>query len=110
MFLHILPNAGLSGQPVIYLGGKEYVKINGTFIEYEVGKWGGTSSFFPDNWSIIRIKEEVAHAIANNIGKVNPGNPSSNWLRGFSKDGKIEIHFVFDPIDINKGSYFPIKK
>ena len=99
-----------SGQPVIYLGGKEYVKINGTFIEYEVGKWGGTSSFFPDNWSIIRIKEEVAHAIANNIGKVNPGNPSSNWLRGFSKDGKIEIHFVFDPIDINKGSYFPIKK
>jgi hypothetical protein len=99
-----------SGQPVIYLNGKEYVKINGGFVEYEARKWGGTSSFFPSNWSPSKIKQEVAHAVANNWGKVDPNNPSSNWLYGFSSDGKIQIQFVFDAVNLTQGSYFPIKK
>ena len=56
------------GQPVIYLNNKEYVKINGQFVEYQAGKLGGTSSFFPENWSNAKIKVEVEFAIANNHG------------------------------------------
>jgi Bacterial EndoU nuclease len=97
------------GQPVIYLNNKEYVKINGAFVEYEAGKLGGTSSFFPENWSDIKIKEEVEFAIANNHGKVNPTNPTDNLHFGFSKDGTIEIQFYYNA-DGSIGSYFPKKR
>jgi Bacterial EndoU nuclease len=97
------------GQPVIYLNNKEYVKINGQFVEYEAGKLGGTSSFFPENWSDIKIKEEVEFAIANNHGKVNPTNPTDNLHFGFSKDGTIEIQFYYNA-DGSIGSYFPKKR
>ena len=93
------------GQPVIYLNNKEYVKINGQFVEYEAGKLGGTSSFFPDNWTNVKIKEEVEFAIANNHGVV-PGKPTE--LFGFSKDGTVEIHFYYNS-DGSIGSYFPKK-
>ena len=94
------------GQPVIYLNNKEYVKINGQFVEYEVGKLGGTSSFFPENWSNVKIKEEVEFAIANNHGMAQDG---SNSLYGFSKDGTVEIRFYLNN-DGSIGSYFPKKR
>jgi hypothetical protein len=94
------------GQPVIYLNNKEYVKINGQFAEYEAGKLGGTSSFFPENWSDIKIKEEVDFAIANNHGMAQDG---SNSLYGFSKDGTVEIRFYLNN-DGSIGSYFPKKR
>lgn len=93
------------GQPVIYLNNKEYVKINGQFVEYEAGKLGGTSSFFPENWSNAKIKEEVEYAIANNYGMAQDG---SNTLYGFSKDGTVEIRFYYNA-DGSIGSYFPKK-
>lgn len=93
------------GQPVISLNGREYVKTNGTLVEYEAGKMGGTSSFFPEGWSNAKIKEEVEFAITNNHGAV-PGKPTE--LFGFSKDGTVEIHFYHNT-DGTIGSYFPKK-
>jgi len=93
------------GQPVIYLNNKEYVKINGIFVEYQPGKLGGTSSFFPESWSNIKIKEEVEFAIANNHGIV-PGKTTE--LFGFSRDGTVEIRFYYNA-DGTIGSYFPKK-
>jgi hypothetical protein len=97
------------GQPVIYLNNKEYVKINGQFVEYEVGKLGGTSSFFPENWTNVKIKEEVEFAIANNHGKVNPDDLNDNLHFGYSKDGSVEIQFYYNS-DGSIGSYFPKKR
>ena len=95
------------GQPVIYLNNKEYVKINGQLVEYEAGKLGGTSSFFPENWSNVKIKEEVEYAVANNHGAVSADKPTE--LFGFSKDGSVEIHFYYNT-DGTLGSYFPKKR
>jgi Purple acid Phosphatase, N-terminal domain/Bacterial EndoU nuclease len=94
-----------TGQPVIYLSGKEYVKINGTFVEYEVGKWGGTSTFFPKDWADARIIEEVKYAVENNHGLVQGSN---SLYYGFSKDGVIEIRFAFN--SDGSGTYYAIKK
>lgn len=80
-----------AGQPVIYLNGKEYVKINGVFVEYEAGKLGGTSSFFPEHMTNAEIKAEVEYAIANNHGLAPDG---SNQYFGYSRDGLIEIRFL----------------
>lgn len=91
---------------MIYSGGNEYVKINGVPVEYEPGKLGGTASFFPDSWSNPKIKLEVEHAIKHNHGKVNPGNPNDNTYRGYSTDGRVEIHFFLNQ-DGSIGSYFP---
>jgi hypothetical protein len=106
------PSAGVGGvydgQPVIKLNGKEYVKTNGTFVEYETGKWGGTSTFFPKEWSDSRILEEVKHAVENNHGLVPGQAPSGNLMFGFSKDGLIEIRFAFN--SNGKGTYYAIKK
>jgi len=93
------------GQPIIKLDGKEYVKTNGTFVEYEPGKWGGTSTFFPKEWSDARIIEEVEYAVENNHGLVEE---SSSLYYGFSKDGIIEIRFAFN--SNGKGTYYAIKK
>ena len=93
------------GQPVIYLNGNEYVKINGRFVEYESGKLGGTSSFFPESWSNARIKEEVEYAIAHNHGLAADG---SNQYFGYTKSGYIEIRFYINA-DGSIGSYFPKK-
>lgn len=96
------------GQPIIYLNGKEYVKTNGFFVEYESGKWGGTSTMFPETWDDPRIIEEVTHAVENNHGLV-PGQPNGGSLMfGFSKDGVIEIRFAFN--SNGKGTYYAIKK
>jgi hypothetical protein len=95
------------GQPVIYLNNKEYVKINGQFVEYEAGKLGGTSSFFPENMTNAQIKIEVEHAIANNHGAISVDNPTE--LFRFSRDGSVEIHFYYNA-DGSIGSYFPKKK
>ncbi|MCT4636870.1 MAG: EndoU domain-containing protein [Bacteroidales bacterium] len=97
------------GQPVIYINNKEYVKINGRFVEYESGKLGGTSSFFPENWSNARIKQEVEHAIVNNHGKVNVNNPNDQLHYGYSIDGKVEIQFYYDNNRDYIGSFFPKK-
>ncbi|MFD0962907.1 EndoU domain-containing protein [Pseudofulvibacter geojedonensis] len=103
------PNAGgaYEGQPVITIGGKDYVKVNGVKVEFSPNKFGGTSSFFPDSWDIPKVLEEVEHAIKNNHGKVNPTNPGSNVHYGYSSNGKVKIHFYYN---INNGSiisYFP---
>ncbi len=106
------PSVGLGGvydgQPVIKLNGKEYVKTNGAFVEYEAGKWGGTSTFFPKEWPDARILEEVKHAVANNHGLVPGQAPGGNLMFGFSKDGVIEIRFAFNAN--GKGTYYAIKK
>jgi hypothetical protein len=96
------------GQPIIKLNGKEYVKTNGTFVEYEAGKWGGTSTFFPEPWPDSRILEEVKYAVTNNHGLVPNQASGGNLMYGFSKDGAIEIRFVFNPN--GKGTYYAIKK
>jgi len=83
------------GQPVINLNNKEYVKINGRFVEYQPGKLGGTSSFFPENWTNAKIKQEVEFALTNNHGKVNVNNPNDNLHFGFSSDGNVEIQFKY---------------
>lgn len=70
---------------------KEYVKINGRFVEYKPGKLGGTSSFFSENWSNAKIKQEVEFALTNNHGKVDPDDAMSNLHYGYSSDGKVEI-------------------
>ncbi|MBO0590847.1 EndoU domain-containing protein [Cellulophaga sp. E16_2] len=95
------------GQPVILKDGKEYVKTNGNFVEYQTGKYGGTSTFFPENWNNKRILDEVEHAVANNHGRIL-SKPTGNEYFGFSKDGKIEIHFYLNS-DGTINSYFPIK-
>jgi len=93
------------GQPVIKLNGKEYVKINGRFVEYETGKWGGTSTFFPEAWTDSRILEEVKYAVENNHGLVS-GQTSLYY--GFSKNGVIEIRFALNAD--GTGTYYAIKK
>ncbi|WP_344931064.1 EndoU domain-containing protein, partial [Aquimarina addita] len=98
------------GQPVISINNKEYVKINGRFVEYETGKLGGTASFFPEGWSNTKIKQEVEHAIKNNHGKVNVNNPNDQLHFGYSTDGKVEIQFYFDSVRDYVGSYFPKKR
>ncbi len=96
------------GQPIIALNGKEYVKTNGQpIVEYSTGKYGGTSTFFPENWNNSKILDEVEYAIANNHG-VAPGNNPSEYF-GFSRDGKVEIHFYLNN-DGTIGSYFPKKR
>ncbi|WP_163445037.1 EndoU domain-containing protein [Flavobacterium columnare] len=76
------------GQPIITINGKEYVKTNGQpIVEYSNGKYGGTSTFFPENWNNSKILDEVEYAIANNHG-VAPGNNPSEYF-GFSRDGKV---------------------
>uniref|UniRef100_UPI0011AF46E2 EndoU domain-containing protein n=1 Tax=Aquimarina sp. I32.4 TaxID=2053903 RepID=UPI0011AF46E2 len=93
------------GQPVININNKEYVKINGRFVEYEPGKLGGTASFFPEGWSNTKIKQEVEHAIKNNHGLAQDG---SNTFYGYSKNGSVEIRFYLNN-DGYIGSYFPKK-
>ncbi|MBB6460304.1 EndoU domain-containing protein [Flammeovirga kamogawensis] len=93
-----------SGQPVILKDGKEYVKTNGRIVEYETGKFGGTSTFFPENWNNARVLEEVEYAIKNNHGVAPSNNPTEYF--GFSKNGKVEIHFYLNS-DGSIGSYFP---
>lgn len=93
------------GQPVLYMNGKEYVKINGTFVEYEPEKLGGTSTFFPEGWTNERIIEEVEYAVQNNHGLVQG---STSLYYGFSKDGLIEIRFAFNAN--GTGTYYAIKK
>ncbi|MCH4832596.1 EndoU domain-containing protein [Flavobacterium columnare] len=96
------------GQPIITINGKEYVKTNGQpIVEYSNGKYGGTSTFFPENWNNSKILDEVEYAIANNHG-VAPGNNPSEYF-GFSRDGKVEIHFYLNT-DGTIGSYFPKKR
>jgi len=96
------------GQPIIKLNGREYVKTNGTFVEYEAGKWGGTSTFFPEGWPDSRILEEVKYAVENNHGLVPGQSSGGNLMFGFSKDGIIEIRFAFNAN--GKGTYYAIKK
>lgn len=104
---NLQPNEVFEGQPIITINGKDYVKTNGQpLVEYTPGKYGGTSTFFPENWSNSKILDEVEFAIANNHG-VAPGNNPSEYF-GFSKDGKVEIHFYLNN-DGTIGSYFPKK-
>lgn len=93
------------GQPIITLNGKVYVKTNGVMVEYEAGKWGGTSTFFPKDWSDEKIIEEVIYAVENNHGLVQ-GKQSLYY--GFSKDGIIEIRFALN--SDGTGTYYAIKK
>jgi len=102
--INLVDDQVFNGQPVILKNGKEYVKTNGRIVEYETGKFGGTSTFFPENWDNARVLEEVEHAIKNNHG-VAPGNNPSEYF-GFSKNGKVEIHFYLKT-DGTIGSYFP---
>ena len=106
--VNLLDDVVFEGQPVITIGGMDYVKTNGIMVEYAPGKHGGTSSFFPKNWDEARILDEVEHAIANNHGKINPTIPSGNEYFGFSKDGKVEIHFYLNQ-DGSINSFFPKK-
>jgi hypothetical protein len=105
---NLQPDEVFEGQPIITLNGKEYVKTNGPpIVEYSTGKYGGTSTFFPENWNNTKILDEVEYAIANNHG-VAPGNNPSEYF-GFSRDGKVEIHFYLNN-DGTIGSYFPKKR
>lgn len=55
-----------------------------------------------------KILDEVEYAIANNHGQdLTSRNPSEYY--GFSKDGKIEIHFYYNT-DGTIGSFFPKKR
>ncbi|RZS92436.1 EndoU domain-containing protein [Aquimarina brevivitae] len=100
-------NEVYEGQPIIIIENIAYVKTNGKIVEYEPGKFAGTSTFFPENWSITKILQEVEYAIQNNRGKV-PGN-NKNEYYGFSEDGNVEIHFYLNQ-NGEIGSYFPVKK
>lgn len=102
--LDLIDDQVFIGQPVILKDGKEYVKTNGRIVEFEPGKFGGTSTFFPENWDNARILEEVEYAIKNNHG-VAPGDNPSEYF-GFSKNGKVEIHFYLS-VDGTIDSYFP---
>ncbi len=93
------------GQPIIYIGGREYVKTNGRLEIYEPGKMGGTASFYPRNWSYDKIINEVEYAIKHNHGLVL-GQPAQYF--GYTSDGKIKIYFYHDSNGVI-GSHFPIK-
>jgi hypothetical protein len=75
-------------------------------VEYEAGKLGGTSSFFPEDMTNAEIKTEVEYAIANNHGLAPDG---INQYIGYSRDGLIEIRFYYNT-DGSIGSYFPKKR
>ncbi len=83
---------------IIKADGSEIIKANNQ----------GKSSFFPTNWSKNKILDEVEHAISNNHGRL-PEKPNGNEYFGFSKDGKVEIHFYLNS-DGSIGSYFPKKR
>lgn len=83
---------------VIKVDGSEIVKANNQ----------GVSSFFPKNWDKNKILDEVEHAITNNYGRdLMSTNPREYF--GFSRDGKVEIHFYYNT-DGSIGSYFPKKR
>ena len=83
---------------VIKADGSEMIKANNQ----------GVSSFFPENWDKNKILDEVEHAIANNHGRI-PEKPTGTEYFGFSKDGKVEIHFYLKA-DGSIDSYFPKKR
>jgi hypothetical protein len=86
--------------PVIKLeDGTELVKTN------NIGK----STFFPDSWDETRILDEVEYAIANNHGKLSPSKPNDSTHFGYSRDGRVEIHFIYSNND-QILTYYPIKK
>lgn len=70
---------------------KDFIKANN----------GGKSTFFPDSWSKLKIKQEVEYAVLHNHGKVG-----GTEYKGYSKDGAVEIHFYYSSNKI--GSYFPV--
>ena len=83
---------------VIKADGSELVKANNQ----------GMSSFFPEDWDKNKILDEVEYAIANNHGRdLTSTNPNEYF--GFSRDGKVEIHFYHNA-DGSIGSYFPKKR
>jgi hypothetical protein len=51
----------------------------------------------------------VEYAITNNNGKFDPTDLRSNEYFGLSRDGKVEIHFYYNP-DGSINSYFPKKR
>ncbi len=97
-------DVAFEGQGIITINGKDYVKTNGKIVEYAPGKYAGTSTYFPENWDEARILDEVEYAIKNNHGKYAGG--AANEYFGFSKDGKIEIHFYMTQDGIIT-SFFP---
>ena len=63
-------------------------------VKDENGKWvdksgnDGYSTFFPDEWDQTSAMEEIKHA--KSAAKKIPG--TTNTYKGYSVDGKIEIH------------------
>ena len=87
-------------------GNTVIIKTDGT--EIIKGNNQGISSFFPKNWNKNRILDEVEYTIVNNHGRdLTSTNPNEYF--GFSRDGKVEIHFYNNP-DGTIGSYFPKKR
>ncbi len=92
-------NGVYEANPVIKLqNGTELVKTNNA----------GKSTFFPDAWNEAKVLDEVEYAIANNHGKL-PTKPNGNEYFGYSRDGKVKIHFYLNA-DGSIGSYFPVKQ
>lgn len=52
--------------------------------------------------------DKIQYAIANNHGRI-PEKPTGTEYFGFSRDGKVEIHFYLNN-DGTVGSYFPKKR
>ncbi len=108
---NLLNDQVYEGFPVLYKNERKYIKEAAKLTEYESGKFGGKSSFFPINWDEARILQEVEHAVKNYVSEVNRSIDNKIiTYRGFSIDGKIEIHFVFNPETNKIASYYPIKK
>jgi hypothetical protein len=82
-------------QPVIKMpNGEEYIKLNNN----------GKSTFFPDSWDETKILDEVEYSIINNQGQFPNGAPNEYY--GYSKNGKVKIHFYLNP-NGNINSFFP---
>ena len=98
----VMDNSGngvYESNPVIILDdGTELVKTNNR----------GKSTFFPDDWDEARILEEVEYAITNNHGRVLTPNAVRNEYFGYSRDGKVKIHFYLNNNNNSINSYFPV--
>ena len=94
------------GSEGVYTGKVIIKDLEGNVVVSKSGN-GGVSTFFPDNWSAIKIKDEVVFAIKNNRGYIDPLDPNKGYF-GFSEDGKVKIGFYYNATKGTINSYFPL--
>jgi hypothetical protein len=99
-------NSGTDNASRVFEAKPVIIKADGS--EIIKGNNQGKSSFFPKNWNKSRILDEVEYAIANNHGVV-PSQNNMSLHFGYSKDGKVEIQFYYNP-DGSIRSFFPKKR